>query len=174
MVCKLREDNWCYDHEEFHHGRLRELALMDNDLGESYRTLWTDIKNHPEKYVAQPQPCAKIEHKPTELPSQWDRFYKKIKDWVLPYFRFVKALWNHAKDGFNKVSKAEKDRRLSICQRCPHREPKGDVPQAKWVCTQCGCWLDLKSEWRSQACPLGYWAATANNQNKSSGCGCRH
>ncbi len=39
-TCTLDIDNWCERHQMHHVGRLRELALMDDALGESYRELW--------------------------------------------------------------------------------------------------------------------------------------
>ncbi len=41
-VCTLESDGWCERHKDHHLGRLRELALMDDALGESYRSLWDE------------------------------------------------------------------------------------------------------------------------------------
>lgn len=39
-TCIVDEAGYCQRHERVHEGRLLELALMDNELGESYRQLW--------------------------------------------------------------------------------------------------------------------------------------
>ncbi len=52
MICDVSEDGWCSRHKTHHVGRLRELALMDAVLGESYRQLWAR--------QMEPQPGPKI------------------------------------------------------------------------------------------------------------------
>lgn len=63
---------------------------------------------------------------------------------------FIKALIDHTKEGFQKVSKKEKARRLSICNECPLKNARNE-------CSLCGCYLPLKTEWKEQKCPDGKW-----------------
>lgn len=61
------------------------------------------------------------------------------------------SLASHAVNGLATVSEEEKARRLAICRRCPSYDPC----QAR--CRECGCYMDAKAAWESEACPLGKW-----------------
>ncbi len=64
---------------------------------------------------------------------------------------FVKAAAQHAMSGFNRVSAEEKEKRLEICKSCEFY-----IAHSK-RCSKCGCFLEAKSGWSSQHCPIGKW-----------------
>lgn len=66
-------------------------------------------------------------------------------------FNFLKAIVEHALDGFKKVSKAKQEERLSICRSCEYYN-KENVE-----CNNCGCQLELKTIWKISKCPLEKW-----------------
>lgn len=53
--------------------------------------------------------------------------------------------------GKEPVSQEVQAARLEICRQCPLLE--------KNVCRDCGCYMPIKSGWRSVSCGLGKWAA---------------
>lgn len=58
--------------------------------------------------------------------------------------------------GNRPVTPQEQQARLAICAGCPFiliKEASGDR------CSQCGCFLNAKTAWRSSFCPVGNWAA---------------
>lgn len=63
---------------------------------------------------------------------------------------FLVALYEHAKEGFQKVSKKKKEERLSICNACVYKNEDNE-------CSLCGCYLPLKTAWKEQKCPEGKW-----------------
>ena len=54
MICQLGPTGWCARHDRYHVGRLRQLALMDNALGEHYRLLWD---NQPDRALPATAPA---------------------------------------------------------------------------------------------------------------------
>lgn len=68
----------------------------------------------------------------------------------------------HVVDGMPQAPDDERDRRLEICKGCP-AYTGGDDPR----CTDCGCFLKIKTSWALESCPRGNWGPTIG-----SGCGC--
>lgn len=66
----------------------------------------------------------------------------------------VKSTYNHAKDGFQNVSKETHEKRLAVCAACPHWEPGRFAGLGR--CKQCGC-SGIKLQWRTSVCPLAKW-----------------
>lgn len=56
MICELLEDGYCVRHDVRHVGRLKELALDEGPLGESYRKMWDGLK----KPLVSTLPCAHL------------------------------------------------------------------------------------------------------------------
>ncbi|SIO60118.1 hypothetical protein SAMN05444166_6273 [Singulisphaera sp. GP187] len=69
---------------------------------------------------------------------------------------FATAIVQHVSAGSPRVTEAQKNARLAICQACE------DFDQGS--CRRCGCGLDLKAGWSDQACPAGKWGAIPVNQ----------
>lgn len=55
----------------------------------------------------------------------------------------------HMKDGIRRTTKDQKQARMDICNACDKREGN--------ICKVCGCFLTLKTTWKSSECPLGKW-----------------
>ena len=53
--------------------------------------------------------------------------------------------------GNEAVSKKEKNKRLEICKSCEFFVPSSQK------CMKCGCYMPIKTAWRSQKCPIGKW-----------------
>jgi heterodisulfide reductase subunit A-like polyferredoxin len=52
-----------------------------------------------------------------------------------------------------KVSDEEKEKRLAICNSCPHKEELIGQPR----CGACGCFLKLKASLATEKCPKDKW-----------------
>ena len=89
---------------------------------------------------------------------------------------FSKALFNHTINGFQYVSAEAKNDRLSICNNCENYE------KVNKMCNICGCFLEIKTGWASEKCPIDKWGTeitTENlennipqNVNQTKDCGC--
>lgn len=68
----------------------------------------------------------------------------------------LKAAARHIADGMKKVSLAEYQERLNICNGCT---PDKGGWRVKGVCTHtdCGCVLSKKCWWASEPCPEDKW-----------------
>ena len=66
---------------------------------------------------------------------------------------FAKASARHVSSGLKSVSEETKNIRLAICNTCPHKVGEENNP----TCNKCGCFLNIKTGWASQACPIGKW-----------------
>lgn len=64
---------------------------------------------------------------------------------------FSKSLYNHFLNLFRHVSKKEASRRLNICKECKYYTP--DTSR----CKECGCYLLIKTKWKSEDCPIHKW-----------------
>lgn len=64
---------------------------------------------------------------------------------------FAKATVSHAADGFKNVSSEKKKQRQDICNACEF------INKDNNTCNQCGCYLDVKTSWRTTSCPIGKW-----------------
>jgi hypothetical protein len=85
---------------------------------------------------------------------------------------FGKALARHAKNKFATVPSEVAKARLQICESCDQFEPKDRT------CKACTCYLDIKTKWSSESCPLEKWhmytgeTRTAAPSGGGGGCGC--
>ena len=77
---------------------------------------------------------------------------------------FTRASIKHVASGFEHVSENVKQHRMRMCAGCDFLLPPQDNPS----CSQCGCFLSIKTSWASESCPIGKWGAL--NQNQSGGC----
>ena len=59
--------------------------------------------------------------------------------------------------GDKPVSKEEKEKRMKICESCVFFETRSKR------CKKCGCFLLMKTAWRTQVCPIGKWGPETNS-----------
>lgn len=70
--------------------------------------------------------------------------------------------------GFKNLTDTQKQERLNICESCD------SMNKDNKTCNECGCYLDIKTGWATESCPLGKWNALPileNTQKKPCG-GC--
>lgn len=69
------------------------------------------------------------------------------------FWNFMWAIWRHVRNRGLRVSREDYRYRLEICGTCASLEP------SKRICLEhcCGCRVDVKARWTSEACPLRKW-----------------
>lgn len=84
-----------------------------------------------------------INNAKTEAPSitqMVSAFARAIKDETV-------SAWNH----IPAVEREESEQRYAICKKCEFFNPKTKQ------CKKCGCFMPVKTYFRSQKCPIGKW-----------------
>ena len=77
---------------------------------------------------------------------------RKLKIFRTKYIiNFLTFLYKNILSGFKHVSYKEYKGRLAICQACPFLSYK------EMRCTDCGCWVKNKAQFKSEDCPQNYW-----------------
>lgn len=69
---------------------------------------------------------------------------------------FAKALTKHISSFGEKVDEEVYQARLAQCDVCPFRNDD--------KCGQCGCPVDKKAAWKTEACPVGKWDAVTESR----------
>ena len=69
---------------------------------------------------------------------------------------FGGSVIKHVSNGLRQVSPEIKESRLEICKGCEFFK-SGENPS----CNKCGCFLNIKTSWASEACPAGKWGTEA-------------
>lgn len=73
-----------------------------------------------------------------------------------PLFRqainYAMAKARHVAGGSEEVTERTSQRRLEVCQQCSSYRPE------EKRCVECGCFVEIKSNWATSFCPLGKWA----------------
>jgi len=82
---------------------------------------------------------------------------------------FLKTFIKHLQNDKKEVDFKTYQNRLTVCFNC-------DKCTKNWICTECGCNLELKAKWDVSKCPLDKWkrielAVLDGSVNKSP-CGC--
>ena len=77
---------------------------------------------------------------------------------------FVGAVSRFAMSGFETVDSETKNSRLEICNSCDRMNKENRT------CLECGCFLDIKTGWATEKCPIGKWDTVVQIQ-KPGGCG---
>lgn len=73
---------------------------------------------------------------------------------------FAGSFINHAVGGFKQAPDEVVQARKAICQGCDK------LRKADNRCSACGCFIDIKTKWAGEKCPLDKWGAVS-----SGGCG---
>ena len=85
----------------------------------------------------------------------------------------TKAVVKHAMNRFVAVDRKTREKRLNICRSCDRFNDKNIS------CSECGCYLQIKTSWASEKCPLDKWGvekvdpkrAAPRINNGCGGCG---
>jgi hypothetical protein len=64
---------------------------------------------------------------------------------------FIQALKKHINDNGEKVSPSAQLIRYNTCVQCPY------FRNLTQQCKKCGCFVNLKTWWKSESCPIGKW-----------------
>jgi len=73
----------------------------------------------------------------------------------------TKSFFNHAVNGFKTVNDSIQIERFEICKKCELYE------ESNKTCKECGCYLEIKTLWASEKCPLGKWGVVeSKDQHK--------
>ncbi len=84
---------------------------------------------------------------------------KKVKN-------FVSSATKYVQSGMVNVSDSVKQERMNICKGCEkYNNSNKDNP----MCDDCGCYLEIKTDWATESCPLKKWLPIATQSN--GGCG---
>lgn len=76
---------------------------------------------------------------------------------------FTKAVAKHAMNGGLNVPKNVKKSRMDLCSGCEFLSDDR--------CSKCGCFVDSKTNWASESCPIGKWATYKPSRGKCGKCG---
>ena len=107
-----------------------------------------------------------------------DLKYQRILNYLKKpsFLNIVKGLvnssYNHLNNRFKNVSNETKSARLEICKTCEFFNP------ALAQCQKCGCFLNIKTSWASEKCPLDKWGEEIEIQKQEqqnsvpADCGC--
>ena len=79
----------------------------------------------------------------------------------------LKATLNHVATGMHLVSPEVQQERMDICKPCEFYDNNSQNPH--W--SVCGCFLNIKTTWASEGCPIGKWESVAPIPRKGSNCG---
>jgi hypothetical protein len=103
-------------------------------------------------------PCASCPEK------KWPKFYlceegkENQKETIPSFVKMVKtfgvALKQESMAILKKqdpISNEEKQKRFETCQTCQF------FIESSQKCMKCGCFMPIKTSWRSQHCPIGKW-----------------
>jgi len=89
----------------------------------------------------------------------------------------LKKIWDNRKQIYEGIKNATiRDafvediaaKRMAICNECPSKGNKCEVPGTAPCCNECGCSLSFKTRALSADCPLGEWKAlmSENEEDK--------
>ena len=76
---------------------------------------------------------------------------------------FAKATARHVANMGRNTPNMVRESRLEICNKCDKNN--------NGRCSECGCFVDVKTSWASEACPLGHWLEYKDTPGKCGGCG---
>jgi len=79
---------------------------------------------------------------------------------------FVKSAMKHMATGMSLVPKSTQAQRLFICESCEFYDKSNPKNPS---CKKCGCFLNIKTSWASEKCPIDKWNIIYPGDK---GCGC--
>lgn len=93
---------------------------------------------------------------------------KKLPSITTQAVNFSTSIIKHVVGGLPQISDEEQKNRMSICEQCINFIKNEDNPR----CSECGCYLKVKTSWANESCPIGKWGSK-DITNGSSGCNCK-
>jgi hypothetical protein len=82
----------------------------------------------------------------------------------------IESVKNYIMSGFSNVSDNIKANRLNTCKSCEH------FNQSLHQCKLCGCFLQIKTSWATEKCPIDKWPQELIQSQQqlipSGDCGC--
>lgn len=93
---------------------------------------------------------------------------------------FINSSVKYIKSGMRNATPEIQNQRFKICESCEFFD------SSSVRCNSCGCFLEIKTKWSTEKCPLDKWGTevatsqnqeilqpqTQNSSEKSGGCGC--
>lgn len=87
----------------------------------------------------------------------------------------LKKIWKNRKQIYEGIKNATirdefvesvSAKRMAICNECPSKGNKCEVPGTGPCCNECGCSLAFKTRALSADCPLGEWKALMSEKDE--------
>jgi hypothetical protein len=97
------------------------------------------------------------------LPEDQQKQEKEMPSMFQQAKNFAKATVRHVANMGRNTPKMVRESRLEICNKCDKNN--------NGRCSECGCFVDVKTSWASEACPLGHWLEYKDTPGKCGGCG---
>jgi hypothetical protein len=95
-----------------------------------------------------------------------DTTKNKISKTIKTVKGFVNSAATYIQSGMVNVSDSIKQERLEVCKSC---DQYNDKDKNNPTCNECGCFLQIKTGWATESCPLKKWPPIATQSN--GGCG---
>ena len=71
------------------------------------------------------------------------------------------SIFSHVSNSFENVNSDIKLQRLSICNSCEFLDKDSKS------CNVCGCFVEVKTSWASEKCPIDKWVSEISSENQS-------
>ena len=91
-------------------------------------------------------------------------YYKQPPSLAKKAINLASSTVKHVSRGMAQAGKKEREKRLEICVSCDRYNAEDKT------CLECGCYLETKTKWASEACPIGLWGSTLSRKSSCGGC----
>lgn len=100
--------------------------------------------------------------------------YSKIEKYIsrpdvfTQAYNLLNSSISHLRDGVRKAEDGIVSSRMNTCEACEYFDSSSKR------CNHCGCFLEIKTTWASERCPIGKWEAVGSEAAAppSEDCGC--
>ena len=92
---------------------------------------------------------------------------QQIRDLAVTHWRSLKAFM---KGKHVIVPQEVAEERWEICKQCPqllYDEVNPDTDKKDGRCTECGCFMNVKTHYATAECPIGKWKKFEKNEKKA-------
>lgn len=132
--CCCNQPGWCDRHQCYKNVKYWHLCKNNEEVFQQYEK--GEGPGQDIKIPLTSEQIAEIEKKKPSLLEMGENL--------------TKAAAKHVANGMKKAPPKVQEERLSICETCPLINPNNGNPR----CKKCGCFLEEKVSWASEACPL--------------------